>query len=282
MSRVLVTGSDGFVGRHLLPRLNNEGFTLNVLNRSNGDLTTQNPWDEAPNSEIVVHLAAKSFVPTSWDFPEIYISENILSTVNALKYCRERKARLIFLSSYLYGNPDSLPISEDAKIKVNNPYGLSKMLCEKLCEYYFNQFHVKIVILRPFNIYGAYQPNAYLIPKIISQVKNSNSIKLNDLEPRRDFVYISDLISAIISSINSNLEFDIINIGSGESYSIYEIIAVVKELLDKEDMPVITNNHRRKNEIMETKADITKAKKLLNWSPSYNLKMAISDMLLKM
>ena len=114
----------------------------------------------------VIHLAAKSFVPESWDNPYIYYRTNVLGAANVLEYCRKTECDLTALSSYIYGKPTHLPISEKHPIRPYNPYSHSKILSEELYNYYRKSFKLKINILRPFNIYGPGQKDTFVIPKI--------------------------------------------------------------------------------------------------------------------
>jgi len=172
---------------------------------------------------------------------------------------------MVFISSYLYGNPETLPIPETAKIYTPNPYALSKKTAEDYCKFYADSYAVKVVVIRPFNLYGAGQLTHFLIPEIILQVLKGKEIKIKDLEPKRDYIYITDFIDAIIRSLNIN-EFQIFNIGSGISYSVGEIIEMVQKICGT-DLLVISSAEKRQAEIIDTIADISKAKELLNWVP---------------
>src|SRR5262245_55609000 len=166
MSRILVTGATGFIGRHLVPQLSASGHHVVQANSQSGNVTLQSTWSRFPKVEVVIHLAGKSFVPDSWADPAAFIECNLLGTVRALDYCRANNARLIFLSSYLYGNPETLPVSETSKLVAANPYALSKKLSEEICHFYASKFDISIVILRPFNVYGPGQQDYFLIPSL--------------------------------------------------------------------------------------------------------------------
>ena len=194
-----------------------------------------------------------------------------MGTTNALNYCKNHGAKLIFLSSYLYGNPDILPIAESAKLESTNPYALSKRIAEEICQFYYEKFGLDAIIFRPFNVYGPGQPENFLIPEIINQVRNDNKIILKDLEPKRDYVYIGDLINAIVKAIDVDIKgFSVYNIGSGVSYSVQEVIDFIQEI-SHSNKPVISKNERRRNEIMNTIADIQKAKTELGWDIKFSL-----------
>lgn len=280
MSKILLTGSTGFVGKNLLPKLINLGYDVIQLSSKDGDIAKEETWINLPQTEIVIHLASKTSVPESWTKSYDYINCNLMGTVNALNYCKQHNSKLIFISSYLYGNPDQLPINENALLKPTNPYALSKLLCEQACEYYSKSENIETVILRPFNIFGPGQSDNYLIQFIISQLQTSNIIKVKDLIPKRDYIYIDDFTDAIVKSLTLNSNFNIFNIGSGQSYSVKEVIDIIQKLLNT-DASVESENERRKNEIMDTIADISMANKILNWSPKISFIEGIQNILNK-
>ena len=249
-----------------------------LLTSSLGKIELTSTWLNIPKTDIVIHLAAKTFVPASWNDPIPFFETNTLGTTRALEYCRIHQAKLIFISSYLYGNPESLPIYETAPINTPNPYALSKKISEDICSFYAANYGVSVIILRPFNIYGFGQPASFLIPLLINQLLTQQSFHVKDLIPKRDYLYISDLINAIIKAISLS-DFEIINIGSGLSYSVQEIIETIQEISGTA-YPINSEHQIRKEEIMNTVAGISKAATLLNWSPQISLKEGLSKMIL--
>jgi nucleoside-diphosphate-sugar epimerase len=266
---VLVTGSEGFIGSLLVAKLKSKGYTIFEWDENNGDISTT-PID-LQDIDHVFHLAAQTFVPKSWDEPYSFYKSNTLGTVNVLEFCKTKEISLTFISAYVYGAPNTLPINESHELKPANPYMHSKILAESACKFYSDNFDVKVNIIRPFNIYGPGQSDRFLIPEIILQtLSNTEEIKVQDLSPKRDFVYIDDLIDAIILSINADGNYNIFNVGSGESYSVKEIIDRVQKIANT-NKTVISNDNVRKNEIPDVIADISVAKEKLNWSPKFNL-----------
>ena len=277
MKNILVTGSSGFIGTHLLSKLSKDNkYKIIKMDRSFGDITNTATWNNVPKCEIVIHLAGKTFVPDSWKNPEIFINTNVAGTHLVLNYCRKNNSKLIYLSSYLYGNPKKIPIDENEPVKTTNPYMLSKNISEDLCDFYSKNYGVNVLILRPFNVYGPNQKEHFLIPSIIKQVNLEKEIKVKDLKPKRDFIYVKDLIEAIIKTIELKMNFEIINIASGISYSVSEVIEEIQKVKGT-NLKVTSSEEIRNDEIMDTKANINKAKKLLNWSPQWSFKKAIKD-----
>ena len=270
MTDILVTGATGFLGRHVVPRLRERGDAVATASSENGDVAELATWSRLPAASVVLHLAGKSFVPASWSDPGGFVRCNLLGTMGALDYCARHGARLVFISSYLYGRPESLPIPESARLLANNPYALSKKLAEEACRFYAASLGVDITILRPFNVYGTGQSESFLIPSIIRQAAAGEAIRVKDLEPRRDYVYIEDVVRAIISAVDRRGGLDIFNIGSGTSHSVEELVRVVQALMGT-SLPVVSAGDRRKDEVIDTVADITHATRSLGWSPAWSL-----------
>ncbi len=276
MSKILITGATGFIGGHLVPAIEKAGHEVICMNSGSGDVADPATWSKYPTADIVIHLAGKSFVPASWADPSAFVQCNLMGTIEALNYCKKNNASILFLSSYLYGNPQSLPIAETATLSATNPYAFSKKLAEDACRFYAANFGVDITILRPFNVYGLGQPKDFLIPSIIRQVKNREDIHIKDLEPKRDYVYVQDVVSAVLASIKNIRGINVFNIGSGESYSVAELINMIQKISGTE-LTVYSSNERRRDEIMNTIADITLAKQKLNWSPIWSLNDGLKE-----
>jgi len=277
MSRVLVTGASGFIGRHLVPRLGAEGHEAIAIHHASGDVAEPTTWKGLPAADVVVHLAAKSFVPDSWESPGRFLRTNLTGTVEALEYCRAHGARLVFPSSYMYGDAVRQPISEGSDLVAKNPYALSKKLAEEVCHFFADQFGINITILRPFNIYGLGQSETFLVPTIISQLRTRKEVRVRDLEPRRDYVYVLDVVDAITRAVGYERGCEVLNIGSGTSHSVAELIQTIQQVWGT-DVPVRSDGVRRKDEIMDSVADVSRAEQLLGWKPRFTLRQGLEDL----
>lgn len=226
--RVLVTGDTGFVGRHLVQAAAEAGWgVLGFRQRQpDGDLAdpqTFKPFEGEP-VDVVVHLAAKTFVPDSWTSTPDFERTNVTGTIRVLDYCRQASARLVFLSSYVYGVPRYLPIDEAHPTCPNNPYAASKLQAEHLCRRYADDHGLPVTVFRPGNIYGPGQDHRFLIPTILHQIRTRELVELGDPRPGRDMVHVDDVVRAIMLGVERAAGgFRVFNLGSGRSYSVSEI-----------------------------------------------------------
>ena len=276
-SKVLITGSDGFIGSFLFNRLQELGAEVKGVDLKSGfDITDWSHIEQLEKVDVVYHLAAIMGIPFAIENPRIVYNVNIGGTLNILEYCRLNDiSKLIFATSYVYGEPEYLPVDENHPINPTNPYTRSKIIGEELCRGYCEDHDISCVILRPFNIYGPGQNEEFLIPTIFHQLRTENKIVLKDPEPRRDLIYVTDMIDAYLRSLEfQDSKFEIFNIGCGESHSVSEIVNEVLQVSGKE-VEVEYVNDRRPNEIMDTVANIDKAKHKLNWSPKIDLRTGL-------
>jgi len=280
MKTILVTGVSGFIGSALVKQLKFIGFDVLEFNSPKGDIVECDFLTEYKDKKIkhIFHLASKTFVPDSWENPIEFYKTSVIGTGNVLELCREQNISLTFVSAYLYGLPEKLPISEVDKVKSNNPYAHSKYLTEELCRFYSEYYGVKVTIVRPFNIYGKKQKDMFLIPYIINQVLNDDKIKVKDLNPKRDYIYIDDLINGLVKTLNNKKSFSIYNFGSGVSFSVSEIIEKTQNIVGT-NKKVISEKNERKNEIMDVVADISKAKNDLGWIPNFTFEQGIKEII---
>ena len=274
--RILVTGSDGFIGKKLTQELKNLGHEVLPFDLSSGnDICSWSSVSTIQHIDMIYHLAAISFVPFSYEQPGKMYNVNVHGTMNILELARQRGAKLVFMSSYVYGQPDYLPIDEKHPLKPFNPYCQSKILGEQLCEAYHRDFNVPIMIFRPFNIYGYGQRPEFLIPLIIEQV-SQGEVSLKDPRPKRDYIHVDDVVSAMIKASSLSFGYETLNLGSGISYSVKEVVEILLESSEK-NVEVSYLNEFRKNEVLDTIANIEKTSHYLSWKPEIDFRTGIAE-----
>lgn len=266
---ILVTGADGFIGTRLTAALHGSGRAVRVHSRSDGDIAScALDFDGVGH---VFHLAARTFVPESWQRPRDFYETNTLGTANVLEFCRRTGASLTLLSTYVYGHPRRLPIDEDHPVEAFNPYAHSKILAEELAAYYRRQFGVRAAVIRPFNIYGPGQAAPFLIPTMIAQALDParDRITVADLRPRRDFLYVDDLVRLLLATLDRPAD-TVLNAGSGASSSIGELLEALNALLPA-PKPLVATGNTRPDEVLDVVADISRAERTLGWRPVVTL-----------
>lgn len=267
--KVLITGHLGFIGQALVKRLQSSHQDFVGLSRSQGfDIRSSSAFDTVVPSQIscVVHLAGLTNVPVSWREPSEFYHTNTLGTQVVLDFCRSHSLPLIFFSSYLYGLPQYLPIDEDHPITPSNPYAQSKWFAEQLCQFYAKHYDVPVTILRPFNIYGPGQSANFLISRVLEQAQKTNVIQVQDTAPKRDYVYLDDLIDVVMFFLSRKTHNGVYNVGSGVSYSVEDVVSLLSTCMGKE-LTIVSENIRRENEIMDTVADISRLQSVFSWEP---------------
>lgn len=266
MKKVLVTGSAGFIGKALTQRLRSESYSVEEFDIAQGDITHPGILDRFTGVEHCFHLAGKTFVPESWKHPQGFYEVNLMGTVNVLEFCRKNGIPLTYVASYLYGEPEYLPVDEKHPVKAYNPYSHSKIMADNTCQFYARQFALPVTIFRPFNAYGPGQSKLFIIPEIISKFLDPTIpvVDVMDLRPKRDYIYIDDIVEAFLRSMQK--PGGIYNLGSGYSKSVEEIVNLVRQYTGS-NKPVKAKGNDRPNEIFDLYADITHAKQELHWSP---------------
>ena len=273
--KIAVAGSDGFVGRRVCSQLEQVGHEVVRIDVTQGfDLSDPKAVEKVPEVDCFIHLANLVYVPGSYENPALYYRVNFMTTLNALEVCRKYKARLVYISSYVYGPPQYLPVDEKHPMNPFNPYAQTKVICEKLCEGYHRDFGVKVSVIRPFNLYGVGQKGKLLIPEIIGQLKEGKTeIQLKAASPKRDYINVVDVASAICMCAESNEDYEVYNVCSGESISVREITAVINKYLHKK-VTFIFSVSDRPNEVDESRGSCEKLKSL-GWKPTISFEEGI-------
>lgn len=265
MKRVLITGHTGFLGQHLQRFFSDRGdYNFVTLDRDwNADQQDLHLLADG-TTEWVINLAAKVGVKNSWQRPEEFIRQNTDLALHACKLARLQNAKLLHISSYVYGSVNDNPIDEKYSANATNPYMASKIVSETLITNYCSVFDINHVILRPFNIFGPNQNADFLIPALIKSSKTGVPVEVLDLDSRRDYLHVNDFCTAVMAVVSKNRPISgIFNIGSGKSHSVKEII----DAMESCSIGVATKNLNVADPIKDCVANIKKFSDIYGWKP---------------
>lgn len=285
--KVLVTGGRGFIGSHLVDRLIKFGCHVTVIDTSLDETydshkadyhTLDIGGDKAAllplfnGVEYVFHLAAESRIQPCILDPELAIKTNIIGTYNVLEAARICVARKVIYSSTsaAYGVKNNPPYREDMPRDCLNPYSLTKCAGEDLCKMYTSLYGLSTTILRYFNVYGERQAvagsYATVVGIFLDQIKNGEAVTIvGDGNQTRDYVHVSDVVTAnmLVMEKRSLLNGEIFNVGIGVSYSVNELVGLMKA-------NKIAYLDPRPGEARHTRANIDKLLSL-GWTPQVSL-----------
>jgi len=297
--RVLVTGSDGFIGSHLTEALVRAGhdvraFTLynsfgtrGWLDRCASDVRgkfeviagdVRDPFgvkESMQGCDAVMHLAALIGIPYSYQSPSSYVETNVSGTLNIVQAARDLGLqRVIHTStSEVYGSAQFVPITEEHPLQGQSPYSASKIGADHIALSYFLSFGTPVTVVRPFNTYGPRQSARAVIPTIISQIAIGNrSVKIGALGPTRDFNFVGDTVAGFMAALNSDsVNGETINIGSNYEISIRDTAKLIAELMNAEVAWVEDDQRLRpkNSEVERLWAENSKALQLMGWRPEY-------------
>lgn len=272
--KILVTGGCGFLGRVLIQKLHEENFETITFHSRECDLSQPDSVKILLryDADFVFHLAGKSKLPS--ESPLEYYRANVDTTRSVLEYCRIGKIPMHYVSTYVYGNQGAVAVSEEREVILSHPYAHSKWLGEEMCRFYSRFFSLPITLSRPFNIYGPNQPQDFFISKMITQLRNSEQIKVKNLEAKRDFVFVEDVAEALIALMKQGKSGHTYNIGTGICLSCREVVEELQKLLHLQK-PFILDLPRsaagQETEIVHAQADIQKIVRETNWKPKHSL-----------
>jgi len=276
LKKILITGHNGFIGSHLVKSLSNYNLIgiSEKINKNNEitqikkNITKLTIHDIPKDIFCIIHLAALTDVKFCQDNPKKCYDVNINGTLNILEITKQLGSKLIFVStSHVYGKPKKVPINEDSTTHPESIYSGSKLAGEVLCESYSKSFDLDISILRLFSVYGPNAPQHLVTSRIISQLLTKNNISIGNTFPKRDFVFIDDVIKAIYMVLERSSGFNIFNIGSGKSHSILDLCTTLQKISGKKSTIKSIKSLKRKNETLEIVSNISKIKKL-GWKPT--------------
>lgn len=297
--RVLVTGADGFIGSHLVERLVAEGAEVRALVYYNswnsigwladvpdtvraavevmpGDVRdTERVAEAVAGCSYVFHLASLIGIPYSYVAPRSYVDTNITGTLNVLEACRrsDRLVRLVHTStSEVYGTAQTVPIAESHPLVGQSPYSASKIAADKLAESFHLSFGLPVATARPFNTFGPRQTARAVIPTIAAQLLSGcPELALGALTPTRDFNYVTDTAAGFIAlALCPAAEGKVVNIGTGEEWSIEQTARLLMELTGRE-VPIRSDERRVRpanSEVNRLIGDNRLISQLTGWAPA--------------
>lgn len=305
--KVLVTGSDGFIGSHLVERLVHEGADVRAfcIYNSQGSLG----WlDHAPAElvskldvrlgdirdarfceaacegvDTVFHLAALIAIPYSYVAPESVVDTNVRGTLNLLEGARRAKVRRFVQTSTseVYGTPKDVPIRETHAMQAQSPYAASKVASDQLALSYHASFEVPVVVLRPFNTYGPRQSTRAVLPTILTQLlEGKREIQLGRLDPKRDLTYVGDTVDGFVkAALADGVVGDQIQLGTGRTVSIGELFDTCCKVTGVPAKAVVDERRLRPDasEVLILLSDPAKAKATLGWEPTTSLEEGLTQ-----
>lgn len=307
MNKILVTGSDGFIGSHLTEELVKRGYEVKAFVYYNsfntwgwldtlsteimkyteifqGDIRDPNGVKEAmKNCDAVFHLAALIAIPFSYHSPDTYVDTNIKGTLNVLQAARELEIQrvLVTSTSEVYGTAQYVPIDEKHPYQGQSPYSATKIGADRLAESFYRSFELPVTIVRPFNTYGPRQSARAVIPTIITQLlAGKNEIKLGSLTPTRDFNYVKDTANGFISIYESDRTVgEEINIATQKEISIGHLAEELIRQINP-NAKIICDEQRlrpEKSEVNRLLGCNKKIKELTDWEPRFSFEQGIAE-----
>jgi UDP-glucuronate 4-epimerase len=298
--RILVTGGAGFIGSHLVERLLTAGHAVVILDDFNDfydpqikqanisgfakDVTVHHvdlrDGASVRNSfhqekfEVIAHLAARAGVRPSIQYPQLYYDTNVTGTLHLLEAARVTGVeRFIFASSSsVYGASQTVPFSEEHHLtQTLSPYAATKIAGEFLCSTYSHLYHLRVVALRYFTVYGPRQRPDLAIHQFTRRIHAGQPIEqFGDGTTRRDYTYIDDVIQGTMAALQyEGPLFDIFNLGESDTIRLKDLIVAIENALGKKAK--INQLPEQPGDMPLTCADISKARKLLGYNPTTRL-----------
>lgn len=302
MKKILVTGGAGFIGSALVELLQAHFYEVFVLdNLSFGrrqfvsvpddhffeidilDAAALSALIKRINPDWVFHLAAIHFIPYCNAHPFEASRINIQGTLNVLEALKQTNVqKVLFASSASVYPLSDEPLREDGLPAPIDIYGLSKLAGEQLLHRFHLETSVATVACRFFNAIGPNETNPHLFPAILAQIKaGQRTIRLGNLTPKRDYVHVRDIATAVhLLMLSEATGHNIFNVGSGQEYTVVEIVAAFEQALGEKITIEIDETKVRKVERMHLVADIKKIQSFIDWTPQFSIQEAIKDLLM--
>jgi NAD dependent epimerase/dehydratase len=304
VTKVLVTGADGFIGSHLVELLHASGYEVRALALYNsfdsrgwlddaacrdeievvlGDVRDPQSCDVAVRGvDIVFHLASLIAIPYSYIAIDSYVETNIQGTLNVCKAALEHGvARVVHVStSEVYGTARYVPIDESHPLQPQSPYSASKIGADALAMSFHHAFALPLTIARPFNTYGPRQSARAVIPTIITQILSGiDAVRLGAIHPRRDFNFVEDTCAGMLAIARADgVVGDVVNIGSGQDWSVAEVFEMICAITGSAATYELEEQRTRPkaSEVDRLLCDSTKLRTLTGFRPRIALEDGLS------
>ena len=300
--RVLVTGSDGFIGSHLTEALLETGCDVRAFVYYNsfnswgwldalgpeiraqldvfaGDIRDPNGVRQACKGvDVVFHLAALIGIPFSYHSPDSYVDTNVKGTLNVLQAARDLEMERVVVTSTseVYGTARYVPIDEKHPLQGQSPYSASKIGADKMAESFFRSFGTPVVTARPFNTYGPRQSARAVIPTIVTQLLAGRTrVELGAVTPTRDLTYVSDTAAGFIALAACDEAIGReVNMGNGREISVGDLASLIGEVVGSEIEIVSAEERHRpeKSEVQRLLADTALMRSMTSWEPKVELR----------
>lgn len=284
----MITGHNGFIGSHLVDKLKKKYKIIGISNHDSKssiptikkDIRKITKKDLPKNIDCIIHLAAITDVSFCEKNPQVSFSVNCDGTKKILELARAFNSKFVYVStSHVYGIPQKLPMAENHPRNPTSVYAATKLFAENLCELYSRIYGLNVGIIKLFSVYGPRSPNHLVTSKIISQSIVKKPVILGNLKPKRDFVYIDDVISAIELIMKKSIGLESYNVGTGKSFSISDICNLVSKSLGQKTQIKSSKTQIRRNDVPEIRSDCSKLKNL-GWNSKINIADGIQKTIL--
>ena len=277
MKIALITGSSGFIGNHIKKQLKKNGVKVVSFDRQDGkNLTKLKDFIKLPQTDVVFHLGAVSgYKDSNADTSKAY-EVNVAGTVNVLEYCRRTGAKLVFPSTYVYAKPHLEYKKEADKTSTSTHYAHTKLLGERLCQFYSRVFKVKTLILRTSNVYGIGQNDKYIVPVVVKHILMNKKLILTKPEIERTYIHVSDVVKAYIGLAKTQTTSgDVYNVATDEPTKLTDLVGLIEKIAKKNGQVSYTGLSRP-NDVDQNRFDTTKIRNKINWKPAMSLKAGLA------
>ncbi len=297
MKKIIITGANGFVGLHLAKELSDNDIQVLGIGGSQGseavpewfydyqvlDLTNKAETEKINFEDVdgVIHLAGRAAVGPSFDDPMGYINTNIGIEVNLFEAALSQNVFprfLIISSGSLYDPAAGSPLSEGSSVLPGSPYAVSKLGQEQMAQYYTGR-GFECIIARPFNHIGPGQGPGFIVPDLASQIVSGGEVKVGNLDAKRDYTDVRDIVRAYRLLLEKGVSGEIYNICSGRSLSGHDLLDRMTSLVDYKPTIVSDPSKMRPSDNPIIFGSHKKLTQVTGWQPIIDIETTLQDVL---